>query len=146
MASETSYDHNAFLTSAQMNPLHGPYIPASPKSSYIAASLSKLIPDSNWSEGLGDWETEKSRWRNDDILAPEEETLHGPDGTPISDAWLKARRASAYALKQTPRVMKGLQSLWEERMEVGDMSTRENRAREDKTIEERLGEAKEDVW
>ncbi|KAG4412840.1 hypothetical protein IFR04_014024 [Cadophora malorum] len=117
-ASETTYSPHAFLNSPRMNPLHGPYVPVSQKSSYKAASLSKIIPNSNWSEGLVDWDTEKSRWHNDEVLAPEEETLQGKNGE-SGEKWLK-QEAILRKQGSAPRLMGGLQSLWRERLEKED--------------------------
>ncbi|CZT41721.1 uncharacterized protein RSE6_01497 [Rhynchosporium secalis] len=119
--SETLYDHQLFLNSPTKNPLHGPYVPVSPKTSYIAGSLSKIVPDSNWSDGLMDWDTEKSRWRNDDILAPEEERRYGKDGEFISEESSSARGIRLRTQTRTPRVMSGLQALWRERVEKAEM-------------------------
>ncbi|PVH89152.1 hypothetical protein DL98DRAFT_96993 [Cadophora sp. DSE1049] len=114
-ASDTTYNHHAFLNSSRMNPLHGPYVPISQKYSYKAASLSKIVPDSNWSEGLVDWDTERSRWHSEDVLAPEEEALSGKNGE-SGERWLKQ---DVILRKQgsAPRLMGGLQSLWRERLE-----------------------------
>ncbi|CZT11120.1 uncharacterized protein RAG0_15372 [Rhynchosporium agropyri] len=119
--SETLYDHQLFLNSPTKNPLHGPYVPVSPKTSYIAGSLSKIVPDSNWSDGLMDWDTEKSRWRNDDILAPEEERRYRKDGEFISEESSSARGIRLRTQTRTPRVMSGLQALWRERVEKAEM-------------------------
>ncbi|KAH7351239.1 hypothetical protein BKA65DRAFT_254756 [Rhexocercosporidium sp. MPI-PUGE-AT-0058] len=116
-ASNTSYNHHAFLGSSRMNPLHGPYAPVSHRTSYIAASLSNLVPDSNWSEGLVDWDTERIMWRSDDILAPDEETRTGKDGESISDGWFNARDASRRTEARKPKVMAGLHAMWREGME-----------------------------
>ena len=110
-ASKTSYNHHAFLTSSRMNPLHGPYVPVSEKRSFIAASLSNLVPDSNWSKGLVGWDTERIMWRRDDILAPDEEIRTSKDGDSISDGWLNARDASREMHNAKPQVMTGLQAL-----------------------------------
>ncbi|KAH7399843.1 hypothetical protein BKA64DRAFT_466433 [Cadophora sp. MPI-SDFR-AT-0126] len=114
-ASQTTYNHYAFLNSPRMNPLHGPYVPVSQKSSYKAASLSKIVPDSNWSEGLVDWDTERSRWQSEDILAPEEDPLSGKNGE-SGERWLK-QNVILRKHGSTPRPMGGLQSLWRERLE-----------------------------
>ncbi|KAK0102307.1 hypothetical protein ONS95_005930 [Cadophora gregata] len=118
-ASETTYNHYAFLKSPRMNPLHGPYVPATRKSSYKAASLSTIVPDSNWSEGVIDWDTEKSRWHNEDILAPEEETLTGKHGE-SGERWIK-QEAILRKQGSMPGVMGGLQRIWREKLHKDSM-------------------------
>ena len=65
-----------------------------------------------------DWDTEKSRWHSDEVLAPEEETVQGKNGE-SGEKWLKQE---AILRKQgtAPRLMGGLQSLWRERLESED--------------------------
>lgn len=136
-ASETNYDHNAFLVSPRQNPCHGPYGPLPKKSSYIAHTLRKTVPKSNWSEGLMDWDTEKSAYRVEEVLSPEEQKSlrYDPDGTPISNEWYAKRQEIVRQRSQTPRAMGGLQPLWEERVQM------EERAKSDqKTVPENAEE------
>ncbi|KAL2071127.1 hypothetical protein VTL71DRAFT_12362 [Oculimacula yallundae] len=135
-ASVTSFDHHLFLTSPSKNPLHGPYIPVSLKTSYIAASLSNIVPDSNWSEGLLDWDTEKKRWRNEDVLAPEEERRYGKDGEFINADSFRARGTSSRTQNTTPRIMNGLQALWMERVEKDAEQASSRETFEDGGVEE----------
>ncbi|KAG4431100.1 hypothetical protein IFR05_013418 [Cadophora sp. M221] len=118
-ASKTEYSHHAFLNSPRLNPLHGPYVPVSPKKSFIAASLSNIVPDSNWSEGLLDWDTERILWRRDDILAPDEEMRTGKDGESISEGWFSARDA-----------------LWKEKIENKERKTASMESSERGTVKE----------
>ncbi|KAI9055519.1 hypothetical protein LZ554_000467 [Drepanopeziza brunnea f. sp. 'monogermtubi'] len=119
-ASETNYNHNAFLVSPRQNPCHGPYGPLPKRSSYIAHTLKKTVPESNWSEGLVDWDTEKSAYRVEEVLSPEEQKSlrYDPDGTPISNVWSAKREEVVKQRSKTPRVMGGLQPLWEERVDM----------------------------
>lgn len=63
-----------------------------------------------------DWDTERSRWRNEDVLAPEEEMRYGKDGGFRSEGSLDAQDVSTRMQASTPRIMGGLQALWRERM------------------------------
>jgi len=65
-----------------------------------------------------DWDTEKSRWHSDEVLAPEEETLQGKNGE-SGEKWLK-QEAILRKQGSAPRLMGGLQSLWRERLEKED--------------------------
>ncbi|KAK2625875.1 hypothetical protein QTJ16_005187 [Diplocarpon rosae] len=126
-ATDTNFNHESFLHSPRQNPLHGPYGPLRPKTSAIQHSLRKIIPDSNMSDGLTDWETEKLFMRCDDIISPEEQQnmRYDRDGTPVSERWLEARKEIVNRTSQTPRIMRGLQVLYEERLEMEAEAKRE---------------------
>ncbi|CAL3968539.1 hypothetical protein PZA11_004104 [Diplocarpon coronariae] len=142
-ATDTNLNHENFLHSPRQNPLHGPYGPLRPRSSAIQHSLRKIIPDSNMSDGLTDWDTEKLSMRCDDIISPEEQQnmRYDRDGTPVSERWLEARKQIVNRISETPRIMGGLQALYEERLE---MEAETSRYVEDlKLLEEKTKAARE---
>lgn len=112
-ASTTTFDHNQYLNGST-NPLHGPFRPISPKYSYVGSSLERIVPESLWSKGLIDWETDKG----EDILNGRE------DGARISTAGEAGDRNAAGLQRmhiqmqnerKRPDVMYGLRRLVEQR-------------------------------
>lgn len=112
-ASTTTFDHNEYLNGST-NPLHGPFRPLPPKYSYIGSSLERIIPESLWSKGLLDWETDKG----EDLLDGRE------DGARISVAGEAGDRNVAASQRMRiqsrnermrPDVMNGLRRLVEQR-------------------------------
>ncbi|CZR67710.1 uncharacterized protein PAC_17609 [Phialocephala subalpina] len=112
-ASPTTFNHNEYL-SGSTNPLHGPFRPIPPKYSYIGSSLERIVPESLWSKGLIDWETDKG----EDLQNGRE------DGARISTAGEAGDRNAAGLQRvhirlqneaKIPDVMYGLRRLVEQR-------------------------------
>lgn len=108
-ATPTTLDPTKYVRDPYFNPLHGPYKPVSEKRSYIAASLADNIPNSLWSDGLKDWETANLRWTHE----------QAPDGkSTASPALMFHKRRRERTESKTPRVMRGLRQLAEERAQL----------------------------
>lgn len=117
-ANRTTFDHNEYLGSPTTNPLHGPYIPVEPSKSYIGAAIEPTIPDTLWSAGLLDWETDSVHSANTADLDPNAGKKWVLD-VGLADNKMKSLRPSISsritAESTLPEVMKGLKKLKENR-------------------------------
>jgi hypothetical protein len=115
----STFSHTLFLSSPLHSPLRGPYKPITPRNSYIASSLSQIIPKSIYSAGLMDWETGSGRFS---ASGEESENLRvgvdgigesgrGEEGVMGRAEYYFEKREKRRALKGIPRVMEGLRGL-----------------------------------
>ncbi|TVY31122.1 hypothetical protein LHYA1_G000038 [Lachnellula hyalina] len=121
--STTTFDHDKYLNSPASNPLHGPYQPVSPATSYIASSLDEVIPPSLWAPGLKDWETDG--FRVTDRETPDSEALSQQgdlslEGTGKASSnrrtsieWKVSQRERKRLQMAIPEIMKGLRPMKE---------------------------------
>ncbi|KAE8449864.1 hypothetical protein EG329_007341 [Mollisiaceae sp. DMI_Dod_QoI] len=114
-ASPTTFDHNAYLTSGSQNPLHGPFRPLPPRLSYVGSSLERIIPNSLWSKGLIDWETDKGEdvadGRADGVRVSTAGKATGQRNLAGLVAWERGKLKD----QKRPDVMFGLRELVEQR-------------------------------
>jgi hypothetical protein len=120
-ANRTTFDHDEYLGSPTTNPLHGPYVPVEPSKSYIGAAIEPTIPDTLWSSGLLDWETDSVNSRSISDFDPNAGKKWVPD-VGLADNKMKSVRPSTAsrtaAESVMPEVMRGLNSLKENRAAV----------------------------
>jgi len=91
-ASYSKFDHLRYLNNHGTNPLHGPFRPVPPRSSYISASLDRVIPKSLWAAGLRDWDTDalKKVWDADKFFVDERVQKKLEDNRPTIMMGIKA--------------------------------------------------------
>lgn len=115
--STTIFDHDKYLNSPATNPLHGPYQPASPATSYIASSLDEVIPPSLWAAGLKDWETDGFRLTARDRGTPtpdsEARPEQGQGHMRTGIEWKVSQRERKRQGMAVPEIMKGLRPMKE---------------------------------
>jgi hypothetical protein len=127
-ASTSTFDHEIYLNSPNLNPLHGRFVPVSPQTSYIAASLDDVIAPSLWAPGLKDWESDGLRviegQTPDSANEPQRESMESDAewgrknvAGQTSIAWRVAQRERKRREMEIPRVMKGLRALRQEYVE-----------------------------
>ncbi|KUJ17903.1 uncharacterized protein LY89DRAFT_732613 [Mollisia scopiformis] len=112
-ASPTTWDHQAGLTGSQ-NPLHGPFRPISPRYSYVGSSLERVVPESLWSRGLLDWETDKGEEVVDGKVDGVRMSVSG-EGIGRRVAGLQNWDAGKIGEGKRPEIMKGLRRFLESR-------------------------------
>jgi len=124
--STTIFDHDKYLNSPATNPLHGPYKPIRPNTSYIASSLDEVIPPSLRAPGLKDWETDGFRLINKETLDAKAQPEQGNLRTSIE--WKVSERGRKRMEMAMPEIMKGLRPLKEayEKREQLDMQVSQN--------------------
>ncbi|TVY21657.1 hypothetical protein LARI1_G000720 [Lachnellula arida] len=107
--SHTIFDHAKYLNSPATNPLHGPYQPASPATSYLASSLDEVIPPSLWAPGLKDWETDG--FRLTDRGTPDSDARPEPGNLRTAIEWKVSQRERKRQGMAVPEIMKGLRPM-----------------------------------
>ena len=133
----SDFNHHKYISDPKFNPLHGNFRPEI--RSAFSNSLARILPETLWTEGLMDWETDSLRRRKwmeerrqeDGSLAKHVVGVHEdhqrrfersqPGSMSLKQEvpwrlqykWMKERAQKDQ--DEVPRVMKGLKSLWEER-------------------------------
>jgi hypothetical protein len=103
----------------EQHPLYGPFKPITGRYSYITAHLDRVVPDSLYSKGLKDWDSDSVRRKQPGVGMED-----NGDGHTVGSRI--ATRYKEKKVEETPKVMLGLRKLWQQRKASEEAATPES--------------------